>query len=68
MIVAFAIFIVVVKLMGSVMKRMSKPVAPGEPTTKECSECLSIIPIKARRCSHCTAVLVPADSKMPVES
>jgi large-conductance mechanosensitive channel len=59
LIVAFAVFIMVVKLMGSVMKKMSKPAAPGEPTTRECPECLSIIPIKAKRCSHCTAVIVP---------
>ena len=59
LIVAFAVFIMVVKLMGGVMKRLEKPEAPGEPTTRECPECLSIIPIKARRCSHCTAVIVP---------
>jgi large conductance mechanosensitive channel len=58
-IVAFAVFIMIVKLLGGVMKRMQKPVAPGEPTTRECPECLSIIPIKARRCSHCTAVIAP---------
>jgi large-conductance mechanosensitive channel len=59
LIVAFAVFIMVVKLMGSVMKKMTKPEVPGEPTTRECPECLSIIPIKAKRCSHCTAVIVP---------
>ena len=58
-IVAFAVFLMVVKLMGGVMKRMNKPAAPGEPTTRECPECLSIIPIKARRCSHCTAEIPP---------
>ena len=59
LIVAFAVFIMVVKLMGGVMKKMSKPPVPGEPTTRECPECLSIIPIKAKRCSHCTAVITP---------
>ena len=59
-IVAFAVFVMVVKVMGGVMKRMNKPPKPGEPTTRECPECLSIIPIKAKRCSHCTAVIVPA--------
>jgi large-conductance mechanosensitive channel len=57
LIVAFAVFIMVVKLMGTVMKKMSKPEAPGEPTTRECPECLSVIPIKAKRCSHCSAVV-----------
>ncbi len=59
LIVAFAVFILVVKVMGGVMKRMSKPEKPGEPTTRECPECLSIIPIKAKRCSHCSAEVPP---------
>ncbi len=56
-IIAFAIFILIVKLLGGMVKRVGGTPKPGEPTTKECPECLSIIPIKARRCSHCTAVL-----------
>jgi large conductance mechanosensitive channel len=31
--------------------------APGEPTTKNCPECLSEIPIGARRCAFCTTSL-----------
>jgi len=58
-ILAFAVFIMMVKLLGGVMKKVKGPEVPGEPTTRECPECLSIIPIKARRCSHCTAVIVP---------
>ena len=27
---------------------------PAAPTTKKCPECLSDIPIEARRCAHCT--------------
>ncbi|HUL20114.1 MAG TPA: large conductance mechanosensitive channel protein MscL, partial [Thermodesulfobacteriota bacterium] len=27
------------------------------PTTKECTYCLSTIPIKATRCPHCTSEL-----------
>jgi large conductance mechanosensitive channel len=30
---------------------------PAEPTTRKCPECLSEIPIAARRCAHCTVVL-----------
>jgi large conductance mechanosensitive channel len=33
---------------------------PAEPTTKECSQCLSTIPIKAARCAHCTSELKAA--------
>lgn len=58
-IVAFAVFITMVKLLGSVMKRASGPVEPDAPTTRECPECLSIVPIKARKCAHCTSPLPP---------
>jgi large conductance mechanosensitive channel len=34
--------------------RKEKPV---DPTTKKCSECLSIIPLDAKRCAFCTSVL-----------
>jgi large conductance mechanosensitive channel len=30
-----------------------------DPTTKTCPECLSTIPIAARRCAHCTSQLSP---------
>lgn len=33
------------------------PPPPGEPSEKKCPECLSVIPIKARRCKYCTAPL-----------
>jgi large conductance mechanosensitive channel len=57
LLVAFAVFIFIVKLLGSVMKRVGGTPAPSEPTTKECPLCLSVIPMKARRCAHCTADL-----------
>lgn len=57
--VAFAVFIMIVKALGSVMKKVGGTPSPSEPTTKECGECLSIIPIKARRCAYCTAVQPP---------
>jgi large conductance mechanosensitive channel len=49
-IVAFAIFIVVKQ-----MNRLKKQPPPADPTTKDCPECLMAVPIKARRCGHCTA-------------
>jgi len=53
-IVAFVIFLVVQQI--NRMQR-KKEEAPAEPTTKECPYCLSTIPIKATRCSHCTSEL-----------
>ena len=55
-IIAAVIFVIIVKLLGSVVKRVTPP-ASSEPTQKECPLCLSTIPIKARKCSHCTADL-----------
>jgi large conductance mechanosensitive channel len=55
--VALAVFVVIVKLLGAVMKRAAPPPAPSEPVTKECPLCLSTIPARARKCGHCTADL-----------
>ena len=49
-IVAFAIFMVI-RAMNRSKKKEEAP--PPAPTTKECPECLSVIPIKAVRCAHC---------------
>ena len=58
-IVAAAVFLIVVKGIGGAVKKMARNTpAPSEPTTKECPRCLSLIPIKATKCSHCTADLV----------
>jgi large conductance mechanosensitive channel len=59
-IIAFAVFIMIVKLSDSVMKKVGGTPAPSEPTTRECPECLSIIPLRAKRCPNCTSVLTPA--------
>lgn len=51
-IVAFVIFLVVKQL-----NRFKKKPAPSDPTTKECPECLGVIPIKAKKCQFCTSTL-----------
>jgi large conductance mechanosensitive channel len=52
LIVALAVFVVI----RWINKLKSKP-APASPTTKECPFCLSIVPLKAVRCPHCTSEL-----------
>ena len=49
-IVAFVIFLLVKQ-----MNRMKKPEQLAAPTTKDCPQCLSTIPIKATKCAHCTS-------------
>lgn len=51
--VAAAIFFVVVKPMNALAARRAKE--EPAPTARPCPECLSEIPLAARRCAHCTA-------------
>jgi large conductance mechanosensitive channel len=51
--IAAAVYFFVVVPVNWLIARMHKE-APAAPTTKKCPECLSEIPIEARRCSHCT--------------
>ena len=53
-IVAFAVFLLVRNI--NKLKRQEEAPA-AEPTTKECPQCLSTIPIKASRCAFCTSEL-----------
>jgi large conductance mechanosensitive channel len=55
LIIAAVIYFVVVLPINRIMALTTKNEAA---TTKECPECLSTIPIDARRCMYCTAVLV----------
>ncbi len=52
LIIAVVMFIIIKKVFGALKK---KDETPAEPTTKECPYCLSVIPIKATKCPHCTS-------------
>jgi large conductance mechanosensitive channel len=54
LLVASVIFFFVVSPMNGLVSRMRKE-PPADPTTKKCPECLSEIPIGAKRCAFCTA-------------
>ncbi len=56
LIIAVVIYIAVVIPMNKVMEKM-KSGKSVDPTEKACPECLSMIPIKAKRCKFCTAVV-----------
>jgi len=53
---AAAMFFFVVKPYNALMARRSEE----DPDSKECPECTSTIPVKARRCPQCTAQLSAA--------
>jgi large conductance mechanosensitive channel len=54
LIIAFAIFMLI-RNINKLKRQQEAP--PSVPTTKDCPYCLSVIPIKATRCAHCTADL-----------
>jgi large conductance mechanosensitive channel len=40
---------------NALMARVKKEPPPADPTTKKCPECLSEIPLAAKRCAFCTS-------------
>jgi large conductance mechanosensitive channel len=53
LLVAAAVYFFVVVPVNALLARMHKNDPVAAPTTKKCPECLSDIPIEARRCAHC---------------
>jgi large conductance mechanosensitive channel len=56
LIVAAAIYYLVVLPINALVARARRE-PPADPTTKKCPECLSEIPIGARRCAHCCSAV-----------
>jgi large conductance mechanosensitive channel len=56
LIIATVIYFFIVLPMNKVMARI-KGSSKVDPTEKTCPECLSLIPIKAKRCKFCTTIL-----------
>ena len=52
--VAIVLFFLVIKPVNMLVAR-SRREPPADPTTRNCPECLSEIPLAARRCAFCTA-------------
>jgi len=55
LIVAFVIFLIV-----KAANKLQRPAPVAAPTTKPCPECTTEIPLAAKRCPACTAVIVVA--------
>jgi large conductance mechanosensitive channel len=58
LLIAAAVYFFVVTPINALIARTRKSPAPADPTTKKCPECLSEIPIDARRCSHCAQPVI----------
>ena len=55
---AAAVYFFIVAPMNAWIARRRRGEAPPDPTTKKCPECLSEVPVAARRCAFCTSALV----------
>ena len=55
--VGAAVYFFVVLPMNTLAARRKAAEPAAAPTTKKCPECLSDIPLAARRCAHCTSVV-----------
>ncbi len=58
LLITAAVYFFVVLPINTLIQRYRKEPAPPDPTTKKCPECLSEIPIAARRCAFCTSVVL----------
>jgi len=58
--IAAAVYFFVVLPVNTIIARSRRGEAPPDPTTKKCPECLSDVPIAAKRCAFCTSALVVA--------
>jgi large conductance mechanosensitive channel len=58
--IAAAIFFLVVRPLNALAARRAAGAPTESPTPRPCPECLSEIPIAARRCAHCTSQLAAA--------
>jgi len=59
-IVNFLIVALVIFLVVRAANRVQPAKPAAAPTTRDCPQCLSTVPLKATRCAHCTGALQPA--------
>jgi len=57
LLIGAAVYFFVVLPVNTLLARIKRGEAAPDPTTKQCPECLSTIPIAARRCAFCTSTL-----------
>jgi large conductance mechanosensitive channel len=57
LLIGTAVYYLVVVPVNALIARSRRSEKPADPTTKKCPECLSEIPIGAKRCAYCTAQL-----------
>jgi large conductance mechanosensitive channel len=63
LLIGAAVYFFVVLPVNSLTARMRRGEAAPDPTTKKCPECLSDVPIAAKRCAFCTSALAASGVK-----
>ena len=58
LLIAAAVYFFIVAPVNAFVARQRRGAPPVDPTTKKCAECLSEVPIAARRCAFCTSPIV----------
>lgn len=57
LLIAAAVYFFMVAPMNAWKARQARSAVPADPTSKKCPECLSEIPLAARRCAFCTSAI-----------
>jgi len=57
LLISLAVYLFVVMPVNALVARANRGAASPDPTTRQCPECLSDVPIAAKRCRFCTSPL-----------
>jgi large conductance mechanosensitive channel len=68
LLIAVAVFLFVIKPLNALQARRNRGQAEPDPTTRQCPECLSDIPLAAKRCAFCTASVEPVAGPVTAEA
>ena len=68
LLIGAAVYFFIVLPVNRLLARMRRGEAAPDPTTKKCPECLSDVPIAARRCAFCTSQFSETDRALPTSS
>ena len=66
--IALVVFFLIALPYQRYTDRKAAKAAKAPPTTRDCPECLSAIPIGAKRCSFCTSTVTPVPPATPAAS
>jgi len=57
LLIALAVYLFVIVPVNALVARVNRGAAPPDPTVRQCPECLSDVPIAAKRCRFCGSPL-----------